>query len=119
MKLAGRVALVTGGGGTIGSAVARRFDTEGATVVVADVPEDAAADVAATLAHDVPLALDVADSAAWNDAVARIVSDHGGVDVLVNNAGTHVQALVEEMSTRSGTESSVPTRPRSSTVAEQ
>ena len=93
MKLDGRVALVTGGGGTIGGAIARRLDGEGATVFVADVRADAAEATAAGLEHGVPLELDVTDSAAWSAAVAKI----GGLDVLVNNAGTHVQALVEEM----------------------
>ena len=46
----------------------------------------------------VPLALDVTSSAEWDEAVARIVADHGRLDVLVNNAATHTQALVESMS---------------------
>jgi NAD(P)-dependent dehydrogenase (short-subunit alcohol dehydrogenase family) len=95
VKLEGRVAVVTGGAGSIGAAVARRFDEEGATVVVADVRADAAASVAAGLRRGVPLALDVSSSAAWNDAVEAVVRDRGRLDVLVNNAGTHVQALVE------------------------
>jgi NAD(P)-dependent dehydrogenase (short-subunit alcohol dehydrogenase family) len=97
MKLDGRVALVTGGGGAIGGAIARRLDAEGATVVVADVRVDTAEATAAGLVRGVSLQLDVTDSAAWDEAVARVVADHGGLDVLVNNAGTHVQALVEEM----------------------
>ena len=96
MRLDGRVALVTGGGGTIGGAIALRLDAEGATVVVSDVRADAAEATAATLARGVPLVLDVTDSAAWHAAVTQVVADHGGLDVLVNNAGTHVQALVEE-----------------------
>jgi NAD(P)-dependent dehydrogenase (short-subunit alcohol dehydrogenase family) len=53
--------------------------------------------VAASLQRGVPLALDVSSSAEWNAAVANVVADHGRLDVLVNNAGTHVQALVEEL----------------------
>ena len=97
MKLDGRVALVTGGGGSIGGAIARRLDAEGATVVVADVRADAAEATAAGLTRGVSLALDVTDSVGWNAALARVVADQGGLDVLVNNAGTHVQALVEDM----------------------
>jgi NAD(P)-dependent dehydrogenase (short-subunit alcohol dehydrogenase family) len=97
MKLRDRVAVVTGGGGSIGSAIARRLDEEGATVVVADVRADAAEEVAATLERGLPLALDVSSSAEWEAAVARIVAELGRLDVLVNNAGTHVQALVEDL----------------------
>ena len=96
LKLEGRVAIVTGGGGSIGGAIARRLDGEGATVVVADVRRAAAEETAAHLHRGVPLELDVTDSGAWREAVERAVADQGGLDVLVNNAGTHVQALVEE-----------------------
>jgi len=64
MKLEGRVALVTGGRGAIGAAIARRLDAEGATVVVADVRSDAAEATAASLARGVPLELDVTEPAA-------------------------------------------------------
>jgi NAD(P)-dependent dehydrogenase (short-subunit alcohol dehydrogenase family) len=97
MKLAGRVAIVTGAGGSIGAAIARRFDEEGATVVVADIRSEAAEEVAASLRHGVPLPLDVTSSSEWSSVVAKVVADHGRLDVLVNNAGTHVQALVEEL----------------------
>jgi len=97
VKLEGRVAVVTGGAGAIGRAIARRFDEEGGTVVVADIRSDAAETVAAELGRGVPLALDVASSTEWAIAVARILSDHGRIDVLVNNAGTHVQGLVEAL----------------------
>jgi NAD(P)-dependent dehydrogenase (short-subunit alcohol dehydrogenase family) len=98
MRLAGRVAVVTGGAGSVGRAIAARLDGEGATVVVADVRADAAAEVTASLARGFPLALDVSSSAAWAEAVGRVVADHGRLDVLVNNAATHTQALVESMS---------------------
>jgi NAD(P)-dependent dehydrogenase (short-subunit alcohol dehydrogenase family) len=98
MRLDGRVAVVTGGAGAVGRAIAGRLDAEGATVVVADVRADAAAEVASSLARSVPLALDVTSSDAWDEAVAGVVADHGRLDVLVNNAGTHTQALVESLS---------------------
>jgi NAD(P)-dependent dehydrogenase (short-subunit alcohol dehydrogenase family) len=98
MRLPGRVAVVTGGAGSVGRAIAARLDEEGATVLVADLRADAAGEVAASLARGVPLALDVSSSGAWDEAVGRVVADHGRLDVLVNNAGTHTQALVESMS---------------------
>jgi meso-butanediol dehydrogenase/(S,S)-butanediol dehydrogenase/diacetyl reductase len=94
-KLAGRVAVVTGGGGAIGRAIARALDGEGATVVVADLRRDAAAAVADELAHGDPIELDVASSTAWDAAVESLVERHGRLDVLVNAAATHLQALVE------------------------
>jgi NAD(P)-dependent dehydrogenase (short-subunit alcohol dehydrogenase family) len=97
VKLEGRVALVTGGAGAIGRAIARRFDEEGAVVVVADVRAEAAIAVAAELRRGVPVALDVASSTEWGSAVARILAEHARIDVLVNNAGTHVQSLVETL----------------------
>jgi NAD(P)-dependent dehydrogenase (short-subunit alcohol dehydrogenase family) len=97
VKLEGRVAVITGGAGAIGRAIAGRFDEEGATVVVADVRPDAAEAVAAELGRGVSLALDVASSSEWDRALARILTDHGRLDVLVNNAATHVQGLVETL----------------------
>jgi len=97
VRLEGRVAIVTGGAGSIGRAIARRLDDEGATVVVADLRADAAEETAAGLRHGVAQPLDVSSSSEWNDAVARIVAEHGRVDLLVNNAGTHAQALVEAL----------------------
>ena len=96
MRLRERVAIVTGGAGSIGGAIARRFDDEGATVYVADVRADAAGGAARSLQRARPLALDVTSSAAWNEALERIATEHGRLDILVNNAGTHVQALVED-----------------------
>jgi NAD(P)-dependent dehydrogenase (short-subunit alcohol dehydrogenase family) len=96
VRLPDRVAIVTGGAGSIGRAIARRLDGEGATVYVADVREDAAAEAASGLERARPLALDVTSSAAWDDAIGRVQAEHGRLDILVNNAGTHVQALVED-----------------------
>jgi NAD(P)-dependent dehydrogenase (short-subunit alcohol dehydrogenase family) len=95
MGLEGRVALVTGGGGTIGGAICDRLARDGATVLVADVRPGAARAVAEDLPAATALALDVTQPAAWRDAIERAERDHGRLDVLVNNAGTHVQALVE------------------------
>ena len=96
-RLAGRVALVTGGGGAIGAAVARAFDAEGAIVVVADVRSEAAEAAAQGMQRAQPLQLDVTSSAAWKDAAKLVESEHGRLDILVNCAATHVQALVEDM----------------------
>jgi 2-hydroxycyclohexanecarboxyl-CoA dehydrogenase len=86
-----QVVLVTGAGGGIGSAIARRFATEGAHVCVADVDGEHAAAVAAEIADSggraETVVFDLADPAACADAVAEVVARQGRIDVLVNNAG--------------------------------
>jgi 2-hydroxycyclohexanecarboxyl-CoA dehydrogenase len=83
MRLEGRKALVTGGAGGIGTAIARRLAAEGAEVWVGDLNEDGASEVAADVGgHGVRL--DVTDHASAKSAVDAV----GGFDVLINNAGT-------------------------------
>ena len=90
--LAGRVALITGGGGEIGGAIARRFASAGAAVAVADVREEAAAEVARDIAAAGGRALAVkADVSVADDArqsVARAVAEFGKLTTLVNVAAT-------------------------------
>jgi len=87
-KLDGKVAIITGGARGQGEAEVRRFVAEGASVVFGDVLDDlgekVASDVgdAATYVHH-----DVRREEAWNDLVALAKDRHGGVDVLINNAG--------------------------------
>jgi NAD(P)-dependent dehydrogenase (short-subunit alcohol dehydrogenase family) len=86
-RLTGKVAIVTGGGGGIGSAVVRRFVSEGARVAVADIFEDAANAVADTLG-DAALAVqfDASDPASVEAMVEATVSHFGRLDILHNNA---------------------------------
>ncbi|WP_016697807.1 bifunctional rhamnulose-1-phosphate aldolase/short-chain dehydrogenase [Actinoalloteichus spitiensis] len=96
--LAGRIALVTGGGSGIGRATARRLAAEGACVVVADRDGDAAAEVANELGASalrtadvaVPVTVDVTDTDAVTAAVDAAVLAFGGVDLVVNNAGLSI-----------------------------
>jgi 3-oxoacyl-[acyl-carrier protein] reductase len=109
-KLAGRVAIVTGGGSGIGRAVALRFAAEGARVAVADLNGDAAGRVAGEVRAAGGTALatrtDVADSTQADALVAQVVREWTTVDVLVNNAGIgelspalreHVQGAITGM----------------------
>jgi NAD(P)-dependent dehydrogenase (short-subunit alcohol dehydrogenase family) len=87
----GKVALVTGGGGGIGSAIARRLASEGAHVVVTDVNGEAAEAVAQAIRADghaaTAIAADIARAAACHALVTQVLADLGKVDILVNNAG--------------------------------
>lgn len=87
----GRVALVTGSGRGIGRAVAERLSSEGATIVINDVDEEAVATTVAELADGpglaVPGVADVTDELQVASLVERVVRDHGTIDILVNNAG--------------------------------
>jgi rhamnulose-1-phosphate aldolase/alcohol dehydrogenase len=91
--LAGRVALVTGGGSGIGLATARRLAAEGACVVVADRDAAAAADAARSLGS-ADTAVAVTADVTGEDAIAAAFDAaalaFGGVDLVVNNAGLSV-----------------------------
>jgi NAD(P)-dependent dehydrogenase (short-subunit alcohol dehydrogenase family) len=86
MELAGRCAVVTGGGHGIGRALAERLAREGAHVVVADVHAARAAKVAERIGG-IPFTCDVADPAAVGDLVDRAESAYGAVHVFCSNAG--------------------------------
>lgn len=91
--LAGRIAVVTGGGSGIGRAVAARLAAEGACVVVADRDGDAAAKVAGELGSAdvaVPVTVDVTSASAVGAAVDAAALAFGGVDLVVNNAGLSI-----------------------------
>jgi 3-oxoacyl-[acyl-carrier protein] reductase len=87
----GKVALVTGGGGGIGSATSSRLAEEGAAIAVTDVNLAAAEGEVARIAERGGTARayahDVAQRASWEEVTAAVVADLGGIDVLVNNAG--------------------------------
>jgi glucose 1-dehydrogenase len=90
MSLENKVAIVTGGAKGIGFAIASRFASDGARVVVADVDEDAgsrAVEEIGALGAVSFVRCDVGDSADADNLVAGTVRSWGVVDVLVNNAG--------------------------------
>lgn len=91
MKLADRIAIITGGGSGIGREACRLFASEGATVIVADRDLDAARTVAEDIvAKGGKAEAIVADVAREEDVKAMVektVAAHGRLDILVNNAG--------------------------------
>ena len=90
-----RVVLITGGGAGIGRRYASRFAAEGADIVVADLDPTAAATVVAEVDEagrsGLAVTMDVTDDTAVEKAVAATVERFGGIDVLVNNAGVHLE----------------------------
>jgi meso-butanediol dehydrogenase/(S,S)-butanediol dehydrogenase/diacetyl reductase len=94
-----KVVVVTGAGGGIGAAIARRFDSEGANVVLADRSKDGLAGVISDLNRDRSFAVptDVSQPADVEAMIASAVGRFGGVDVLVSNAGVAFKRDFAEM----------------------
>ena len=87
-RLAGKVALITGGARGQGAQEAALFADEGATVVITDVLDDEGKATASSIGDRATyLHHDVTKEQEWTDVVARVLDDHGQLDVLVNNAG--------------------------------
>jgi 3alpha(or 20beta)-hydroxysteroid dehydrogenase len=96
--LTGRVALVTGAAQGLGEATAHALAAAGARVAVADLQDDRGAKVAAALGEGHTFVhLDVTDDASWEAAVADAVSQLGGLDLVVNNAGIEVTDLLIDL----------------------
>ncbi|WP_203561173.1 SDR family oxidoreductase [Jiella pacifica] len=96
-KLAGKVAVVTGGDSGIGRAVALHFAREGAKIALLYLDEHEDAEEAERLvveegAECLVIAGDISDGGFCDDAVGQVVERFGGIDVLVNNAGTQIVA---------------------------
>lgn len=99
-RLDGKVALVTGGGGGIGAESARALAQMGAAVLVTDISEAAgkatadginkAGGRAAFFKHD------VTKEAQWEAAVAEVIKQFGGYDILLNNAGIETAAFISQ-----------------------
>ena len=95
MEVAGRVAVITGGGGGIGAALARALAAEGAAhVAVADLDGEAAGAVAAEVAGS-SFELDAADPSAVSEMIESVISTHGPIDLLCANAGIATAGDVE------------------------
>jgi 3alpha(or 20beta)-hydroxysteroid dehydrogenase len=87
-RIAGKIALITGGARGQGRQEAERFAAEGATVYITDVLDDVGAAAADELGDAVTfLHHDVTRENDWNEVIAGIVEQHGRIDILVNNAG--------------------------------
>ena len=99
-RLAGKVAIITGGGGAMGGAQARLFAAEGSAVCVADNRLEAAEEVAAEINKSggkaIAFEIDVRSADSWAEIVATTESELGPVSLLCNNAGANFRVGFEE-----------------------
>ncbi len=92
MRLADKVAVVTGAGSGFGAGIAARFAEEGARIVAADINGDSAAEIVEEIRNAGGTAVAVTADVSKGDEMAKIIAaavdEFGGLDVVVNNAGT-------------------------------
>jgi 3-oxoacyl-[acyl-carrier protein] reductase len=98
MRLAGKVAIVTGGASGFGAGIVRKFAAEGANVLIADINLEGAEALARELGQKAGH-VDVSKDASVNQLAAAALMAFGKVDILVNNAGvSHLPAPMDEIS---------------------
>src|SRR5690242_9933526 len=99
--LTGRKALVTGGARGLGAGMAEALARAGAAVVIGDILTDVGQATADELKKSGATAgfvrLDVTDDASWEQAIAATVSELGGLDILINNAGVEITSLIVDL----------------------
>ncbi len=100
MKLQDKVCIVTGSASGIGLAIARRYISEGARIVIADLNKAAAETTAAELDATYPgraiaVAMDVTSEEEVNAGIAEVIAAWGRIDVLVSNAGVQIVNPIE------------------------
>ncbi|MEZ5815641.1 MAG: glucose 1-dehydrogenase [Hyphomicrobiaceae bacterium] len=100
MRLAGKVAIISGAASGMGAATARLFAREGAKVVIADLMQQQGSEVAASIGPAARFErLDVTDEESWAAVVAATLEHFGRLDILVNNAGISGSAEQDLFST--------------------
>ncbi len=99
MRLAGKTAIVTGGGSGFGAGIVAKFISEGASVMVADINEAAAHGIAENAGNNaIAQVVDVASGESVAAMAEAAFSRFGKLDILVNNAGiTHLPQSMEEV----------------------
>ena len=99
MNLSGKIALVTGGGTGIGKAIAKAMLAEGAKVIIVGRKEEILKEAQAELGSDVEMmTCDVTQEDQVKKVYENIMSNHGKIDILINNAGMAAKAKSYEMS---------------------
>ncbi len=98
MNLSGQIALVTGGGTGIGKAIAKAMLAEGAKVIIVGRKEEILKEAQAELGSDVEMmTCDVTQEDQVKKVYENIMSNHGKIDILINNAGMAAKAKSYEM----------------------
>ncbi|EYU28530.1 hypothetical protein MIMGU_mgv1a021966mg, partial [Erythranthe guttata] len=103
-RLEGKVALITGGAGRLGSATAKLFHEHGAKILIADVQDDLGRRICKTLSPQTAsyIHCDITNESHVENAVEEAISKHGKLDIMFNNAGvmgpTNTDMLVETKS---------------------
>lgn len=99
MRLANKVAIITGGAGGIGLAAVKRFLEEGAKVAIVDYDKQQGEKMEAELGENVAFfAVDVSKLAEVKEMVEQVVDRFGKIDILINNAGITRDATLVRMS---------------------
>jgi 3alpha(or 20beta)-hydroxysteroid dehydrogenase len=97
-KLDNKVAIITGGAQGLGRSTVELFAQEGATVVIADILDEAGNTLAQSLGDSAQYVhLDVTDEAGWKQLAEQTVNRYGRIDVLINNAAVYGYFLLEEL----------------------
>ncbi len=100
-ELTGRKALITGGARGLGAGMAQALAAAGAAVMIGDILDDVGKETADGLRAGGATAgfthLDVTDDASWEAAVTQTISELGGLDIVVNNAGVEISSLIIDL----------------------
>jgi NAD(P)-dependent dehydrogenase (short-subunit alcohol dehydrogenase family) len=99
LRLANKVAIITGGANGIGRAAVRRFAEEGACVVVADIDENGGAASAADAGPPQQVIyqrFDAGDEASWRELIAITLRTFGSLQIIVNNAAARTPLTLEQ-----------------------
>ena len=97
MRLAGKIALISGGASGIGAAAARKFVTEGANVAIADIQDGKGRALAEALGTSATFVhLDVTLEDHWREAVQAVTKRFGGLTTVINSAGISLPANIEQ-----------------------
>lgn len=97
-QLKGNIVAITGGGGTIGSAIAKEFSKQGAEVIILDKNEKSAKEVASFCGNNaLGMQCDLTDPYKVSITFKNIIENFGGLDILISNAGAAWSGKISEL----------------------